>query len=158
MTSDAHKSAHGSGSPVHDDVAFEAKDVKTARVLHSLLWLGVVIVVSLGVCLWVLRLTESRVAKSDVPPPPVRRGLPLALPPEPRLQAQGLPGHDRDPQQDYRNLLEKEREGLEKTAWVDEKAGIAQIPIEDAMRIIAEKGLPAAAANATPKDKGSVKK
>lgn len=158
MAADAHKSSRGPGLPVHDDVAFESSDVKTGRVLQFMIWLGIVIVVSLGVCMAVLRFTESRVARTDAPPPPVRRGLPPALPPEPRLQAQGLPGHDSDPQQDYRNLRDRDREALEKAAWVDEKAGVAQIPIEEAMRIIAVKGLPATRGGAAPRGKEAVKK
>ncbi len=41
----------------------------------------------------------------------------------------------------------------EKLQWIDKNAGIAQIPVEDAMKIIAEKGLPVAAAPAAEKKK-----
>ncbi len=82
--------------------------------------------------------------ESDAPPPPVRQGTSPTLPPEPRLQ--GVPGHTSDPQQDLRDKIEEDTRANEKTAWIDEKAGIAQIPVKDAMKIIAEKGLPAAPA------------
>lgn len=35
-----------------------------------------------------------------------------------------------------------EEEKLNSYGWVDEKAGVAHIPIEEAMRVIAERGLP----------------
>jgi hypothetical protein len=63
-----------------------------------------------------------------------------AMPPEPRLQ--GVPGHDADPQRDLRGKLRADTEANEKLEWIDKNAGIAQIPVKDAMRIIAEKGLP----------------
>jgi hypothetical protein len=37
--------------------------------------------------------------------------------------------------------------------WVDKNAGIAQIPVEDAMKIIVEKGLPGASAPQVEKKK-----
>ncbi len=63
------------------------------------------------------------------------------LPPEPRLQ--GVPGHDADPQQDHRDKVRADNEANEKYGWVDQNAGIAQIPVKEAMKIIAQKGLPA---------------
>jgi hypothetical protein len=67
------------------------------------------------------------------------------MPPEPRLQ--GVPGHENDPQQDMRNKIEADTKANETFAWVDKEKGIAQIPVADAMKIIAEKGaVPAAVA------------
>ena len=151
MAIDAHKTGHSSRLPEHDDVAFEPRDVESTGVLKFLVYLALIIAATLFICWGVLRLTQTRIAQFDTPPPPVRQGVPPKMPPEPRLQAQGLPGHDRDPQQDLRDKLNADREALEKAAWVDEKAGIAQIPIKDAMRIIAEKGLPAAPQSGAPK-------
>lgn len=147
MSTRARKTGQAAGLPVNEDVAFESEDVKAAGVLRFFFYLGMTIILTLFVGLGVLRLTASRLARFDTPPPPMRQGVPAVMPPEPRLQAQGLPGeyHNADPQQDLRDKLAADRAALEKTAWVDEKTGIAQIPIEDAMRIIAEKGLPATA-------------
>ena len=49
-------------------------------------------------------------------------------------------------------LLDQEKQ-LNSYGWVDEKAGVAHIPIDQAMRLIAERGLPVCAqgcANAAP--------
>lgn len=152
MSARARKATQAAGLPVHDDVAFEVTDVKSAGVLHFLAYLALTLVAALAVCAGVLHFGRTQIAKHDAPPPPVRQGLPAPLPPEPRLQAQGLPNsyHNDDPQQDLRDKVKADREALEKTGWIDETAGIAQIPIEDAMKIIAEKGLSAA----TPQPSG----
>jgi len=62
-------------------------------------------------------------------------------------------GHESDAQQDRRNKLKEDTEANEKFGWIDEKTGIAQIPVKDAMKIIAEKGLPAVAAPPAEKKK-----
>ena len=74
-----------------------------------------------------------------------------ALPPEPRLQ--GVPGHTTDPQQDMRDKLNADNEENEQTRWIDRGSGIAQIPVKDAMKMIAEKGLPAISAPPAEKKK-----
>jgi hypothetical protein len=55
-------------------------------------------------------------------------------PPEPRLQAA--------PEADAAEMRAAEEEFLNSYGWVDEEAGIARIPIEEAMALIAERGLP----------------
>ncbi len=40
-------------------------------------------------------------------------------------------------------MRRREQAELHSSGWVDEKAGIVRIPIDDAMRLIAAKGLPA---------------
>ena len=88
---------------------------------------------------------RGNAASRDEPPPPSRAALGAdyrELPPEPRLQ--GVPGHRADPQQDLRDKLKADTEANRKFEWIDESSGIAQIPVKEAMKIIAEKGLPGA--------------
>ena len=73
------------------------------------------------------------------------------MPPEPRLQ--GVPGHYSDPQQDLREKMREDTEANEKAGWIDQDKGIAQISVKDAMKIIAEKGLPAVSAPPAEKKK-----
>jgi hypothetical protein len=73
------------------------------------------------------------------------------MPPEPMLQ--GVPGHTNDPQQDLRNMVQDDREANNKLGWIDKPAGIAQIPVDEAMKIIVSKGLPAVPAPAGEKKK-----
>jgi hypothetical protein len=56
------------------------------------------------------------------------------LPPEPRLQA--------TPKQYIRDLRAAEEAQLNSYGWVDEKAGIVRIPIDQAIDAVAKAGLP----------------
>jgi len=60
------------------------------------------------------------------------------LPPQPRLQV--MPGAD------IHDYWEREQEILKSYGWVDKQNGIVRIPIEQAMRLTLERGLPARAA------------
>jgi hypothetical protein len=155
MSTESHNSAHNAGAvPEHDTVAFETRDVKARTIYVYLLVLAVAVILSYLVCVFILRATTRMAAESDTPPPPVRQELGkayLTMPPEPRLQ--GVPGHDTDPQYDLREKLREDTEANEKAGWIDQNSGIAQIPVEDAMKIIAEKGLPAASTPPAEKKK-----
>jgi hypothetical protein len=146
MSTESHKKGHDAGqSPRHAGVSFEARDVKAGTIYGYLLALGLAVVASLTICVYILRFTMNFAASSDTPPPPSREALGpdyRALPPEPRLQ--GVPGHEKDPQQDLRDKLKSDTEANEQTRWIDRDSGIAQIPVKEAMKIIAEKGLPPA--------------
>ena len=56
------------------------------------------------------------------------------LPPEPRLEARPL--------DTLEQVRAREQELLQGYAWVDREAGVARIPIERAMAILAERGWP----------------
>jgi hypothetical protein len=59
---------------------------------------------------------------------------------------QGVPGHTNDPQADLREKNKQDTEANETLGWIDQSAGIAQIPVQDAMKMIAEKGMPGVSA------------
>ncbi|MCS6772003.1 MAG: hypothetical protein NZ740_08265 [Kiritimatiellae bacterium] len=64
------------------------------------------------------------------------------LPPEPRLQV--------DEPATWAQEYARQRASISEYAWVDERAGIVRIPVERAMEILAERGLPARNAEDTP--------
>ena len=135
------------GAPRHTDVSFEERDIKVRSIYGYMLTLGLTVAAALVICILVLRFTTNLASSSETPPPPSRQALGKAyqaLPPEPRLQ--GVPGHQSDPQKDLREKLKADNAANEKLEWIDKNAGIAQIPVKDAMKIIAEKGLPSVAA------------
>jgi hypothetical protein len=151
MSTDLH---HGSanGEPRNDDVAFEPADVHPATIYWYLGALAVAVVLSYIVCIFVLRITTKIAVDYDTAPPAIREQMGAsydALPPEPRLQ--GVPGHTEDPQADLRNKIAADKAANESTGWIDQNMGIAQIPVTDAMKIIAEKGLPGVPATAEKK-------
>jgi len=70
----------------------------------------------------------------------VAPAFPLAVgeeqaPPEPRLQT--------NPREDLRALRAREDELLTTYGWVDKPAGVVRIPIEEAMKLVLKRGLPA---------------
>src|SRR5712672_2306367 len=146
MSTESHNSAHNAGAlPEHDTVAFETRDVKARTIYVYLAVLAISVILSYVVCVFILRVTTKIAAESDTPPPPVRQEMGkefVTMPPEPRLQ--GVPGHGPEPQYDLREKMRDATEANEKAGWIDETAGVAQMPEEDAMKIIVEIGLPAA--------------
>jgi hypothetical protein len=130
--------------PRHDTVSYEVRDVQVRSIYWYLVALTISVAASFFICVYVLRYTERFVSRHDPPMMPARAAMGpdyRTLPPEPRLQ--GVPGHEVDPQQDHRDKVRADNEANEKYGWVDQSAGIAQIPVKEAMKIIAQKGLPA---------------
>jgi hypothetical protein len=155
MSTESHNSAYNSGGlPEHDTVTFETRDVKARTIYIYLTVLAIAVILSYLVCVFILRATTKLAMESDTPPPSVRQEMGkdyLTMPPEPRLQ--GVPGHGTDPQSDLREKMREDREANETAGWIDQTNGIAQISVEDAMKIIAEKGLPAASTPPAEKKK-----
>ncbi len=147
--------SHNTGQePRHTDVSFEERDIQASTIYGYLFALAAAVVVSALICVYILRFTLDFAASTDTPPPPSRDALGKdyrMMPPEPRLQ--GVPGHQTDPQADLRKKIQEDSDANEKLEWLDRSSGIAQIPVKDAMKIIAEKGLLAGPAPATEKKK-----
>jgi hypothetical protein len=142
MSTEHHKSVAGDGGvPRHDNVSYEERDVSSSPILKFMAYLGIAIVLSYVLTLGIYHGLTSQWNSKYIPPPPSRGQAAPAMPPEPRLQ--GMPGHLSDPQFDLREKLKEDAAANKKFGWVDEKSGIAQIPVEDAMKLIVEKGLPA---------------
>ncbi len=66
---------------------------------------------------------------------PMAIGLENRVPPEPRLQT--------DPKQELKDLRAREADTLDHYSWIDKNAGVVRIPIESAMKLALERGLPA---------------
>ena len=119
----------------HAVVHHETSDVNVSGIFGFALGLFMTGVAILALVWWLLLVFTAR------EPRPVMREFPLAaqqenrLPPEPRLQT--------NPRQDLRDLRSAEDEVLSGYGWVDRKAGIARIPIGEAMKLTVERGLPA---------------
>lgn len=136
------------GRPQHADVSFEGTDVKSSPIFKFLTYLGITVILSFFLSLGVYKGLKSYWIDSYEAPSPMRQTGPH-LPPEPMLQ--GMPGHLTDPQLDMRKKVEADTNANNELGWVDKNAGIAQIPVKDAMKMIVEKGLPAVSAPAEKK-------
>lgn len=136
------------------EVAHEHSDVNVRAILG---FIGVLIVsaIVIHVGLWLLfEYYERREAAQDPPRPPMATPGP-AVPPAPRLQAftnrpDAVEGLEIDPRVAMEQLEAAETAVLEGYRWVDRPGGIVTIPIERAMELVAERGLPPTAAPAEP--------
>ena len=85
---------------------------------------------------WLLFLFfASREAARVAPQFPLAATEQNRLPPEPRLQT--------NPREDLRELRAGEDDTLSTYGWVDRNAGVVRIPIDEAMKLVVERGLPA---------------
>ena len=156
MSTNQHSSSSGN-LPVNNDVSFEERDISIPSVVWSLFYLAITVAAALVICVYFFKFSTGFVAGTDLPRPVVRQQMSAtdefneSMPPEPRLQ--GVPGHTSDPQQDMRDKIAADTAENERAGWVDEKAGIAKISVKDAMKIIAEKGLPGVTPAAPEKKK-----
>jgi hypothetical protein len=157
MSTESHNAGQGAGeAPRNTDVSFEQRDVQVSTIYGYLFALALAVVVSAVICIFILRITTHFAASSDTVPPPSRAALGphhRDIPPEPQLQGFGFPGQEADPQADLRKKIQDDSEANEKFEWIDKNSGVAHIPVEDAMKIIAEKGLPAASTPPAEKKK-----
>ncbi len=119
--------------PVHTDVLFEPADVD-ARLVVSI---GAGILVTAAVIAALLYfyfafLANRRARLSPAPLPMNLHGA--VVPPEPRIQA--------SPSNDLHDLRVYEDAVLEKYSWIDKSKGRLGIPIDRAMQLIAQRGIP----------------
>jgi hypothetical protein len=129
----AHTDPHGATAPVA--AGHETTDANLGGVERLIVGLSIFLAL-VFVLMWFLYAQfRSREASRDVPPSPVTARQGDRLPPAPRLQTA--------PYDDLRTFRQAEQVELETFKWIDRQAGIAQIPIERAIEILGERGLPA---------------
>jgi hypothetical protein len=122
-------SAHGK-----NPIDYERSDVDSRSIAQAGAVIGVVTVVAAVLVLFLFNFLFDRAKRADPPNPPLARHEQGQKPPEPRLQEA--------PFKDIASLRVEEEAVLESYAWVDERAGIARIPVEAALELVASKGLP----------------
>jgi hypothetical protein len=92
--------------------------------------------VFVGFLVWLLYgYFDAHRTRTTAPQFPLAAAQAARLPPEPRLQTA--------PRQELQELRAKEDEVLRTYGWVDKNAGVVRIPIEEAMKLTLERGLPA---------------
>jgi hypothetical protein len=143
MSTDPHHSRPVDGQlPYNETVSYEKRDVEVRTIYWYLIVLAISVAACFFVSIYILKYTKSFVSENDPARIPAREAMGPnyhTMPPEPRLQ--GVPGHETDPQQDRRDKVTADTAANEKYGWIDQKAGVAQIPVSEAMKMIAEKGL-----------------
>jgi hypothetical protein len=94
---------------------------------------GVTALILLGLG-WLFQAFSTRLAQQDVPPSPLAQTRPH-IPPEPRLQVA--------PAQELQQMRAAEEALLHSYGWGNQAAGIVHLPIDRAMTLLVERGLPA---------------
>jgi hypothetical protein len=140
-------------APRNPQIDWETSDIKAAAILKFAVYL---LLTTLLVLFVMFKLYQgfARYEASQQPPPPIMRTDAERKPPLPRLQEQ--------PSLDITQLRANENAMLSSYGWVDQQSGIARIPIADAIRVVAERGLPVRGAEApapapSPAAKGKAK-
>ena len=127
--------APGVPGDMNPQVHHEESDVNIIAIFAFGLGLVVVAAVVSLLVFMLFRFFEVREAARVPLAYPLAISREGALPPEPRLQI--------NPRQDLADLLAKEDALLTSYGWVDKNAGVVRIPIDEAMKLTLERGLPA---------------
>lgn len=104
------------------DIAYERSDWPIGTIFLILLGILILLVITPIVLLVVFPRSASD----------VDRALTVELP-EPRLQT--------DPSEDLSKFRAKEEKRLNSYYWIDKNRGIVHIPIDEAMKLVAEEGI-----------------
>jgi hypothetical protein len=128
MADSKHRAGHGLVNP---HVHHEPDDVNVVAVTKFGIALALMIVLTLFLLWGLFNYFKHQEAAASPPGPP---GPAAQLPPEPRLE--------KTPVLDLRELREAEDQALDRYAWVDPNKGVVRIPVERAIDILAQRGLP----------------
>lgn len=117
---------------------YEHTDIDTSVGYQFALWLAVAMAISAAIVYGTFWFFEGQTKNADA----VAQKYPLAVgqaktPPLPNLQTQ--------PFKDVYLLRKGEAEKLASYGWVDKQSGVTRIPIDRAMEVLLQRGLPARA-------------
>ena len=129
--------------PTPEDAEYEHTDIEPGIAGKFAIWLAVAMMLSGGIVYGTFWLFEGRELtwNRDAQRFPLAAGQ-VKEPPTPRLQTQ--------PFKDVWQLQREQREKLAAYGWVDQSAGVVHIPIDEAMRVVAERGGVPATPQAAP--------
>jgi hypothetical protein len=109
----------------------EERDANVGALLKFAAWMFVSLVLVAVLMSWMFGHFNKT---QELGPPPTPFESTRALPPAPRLQT--------EPQVDLRGFRAVQQESLKSFGWVDQKNGVVRIPIERAMDLLLQQGLP----------------
>jgi hypothetical protein len=112
----------------------EAADADIGPLIKFAIFLALTTVVCAAICVGLYRYLDRREAREKAGRYPLAAGVGRPLPPPPRLQNY--------PFYDLKALRGDENRVLDHYGWVNKNAGVVRIPIERAIDVLAEKGLP----------------
>jgi hypothetical protein len=128
-------------APVHGEEGYEHKDTN----VRSLYMYGLTLAILIAIVMVAMDRTYWFLAKIESLGPPASPFENVrVLPPQPRLQVQ--------PGLDLKSYCEMEQQQLSTYGWVDQNNGFVHIPVDRAMEMVLQRGLPARAADQASAD------
>jgi len=127
------RAVHPHGDLTNEDVHHEESDINVRALLWFVVMLTATVLAVDVVCAVMFKVMNRYEASHE----PYMTPLAVAvgqLPPEPRLQT--------TPWTDLKLLRAQEHEYLNSYGWVDERMGVARIPIAKAKEMLLQKGIP----------------
>jgi hypothetical protein len=128
----------------HGPVGHETSDASPLLVGLFALAVALMVALSMLLLVWTFWRFEKSAERTDPVASPVASDQ---MPPDPRLQTQ--------PSADLARLRDEENQTLGSYKWIDPRQGIVQVPIDRAIDLLAERGLPepeAAEPTTTPQE------
>jgi hypothetical protein len=120
--------------PARLPIQHELSDANASPIIKFAIFLIAVVVVVAGLMVVFFNFMEAREAREKTVRYPLAAGVARPLPPVPRLQTY--------PFGDVKELRQQQDRYIEQYEWVDKDSGIVRIPVERAMEVLAERGLP----------------
>ncbi len=117
-----------------EEIRYEKTDARATPIVRYAIGLLVGTGITAGVCLGVLHAFREMDKKEDPAPPAMAIQDAARLPPQPRLQVH--------PTLDAAEMRRQADEDLKNYGWVDQSKGTVHIPIERAMELLVERGVP----------------
>ena len=111
---------------------YEKRDVSPRVIAALVVGLAALTVVAAALMWGGFAYLQKRAERAHESPSPLREER--VLPPPPRLQVA--------PEVDLQAVRQKEEERLNSYGWVDPDAGVVRIPIERAMELLVQRGMP----------------
>ena len=120
-------------SPIQESLSrgYEITDVRSRPLLLSALVLAVAVALVCVFLNWFFGRLEGRAERHD---PELSPLIGVQSPPPPRLQT--------DPANDLARMRAAEDRALAGYRWIDKQRGVVQLPIDRAMDLLVEQGLP----------------
>jgi len=136
--------AHGHGDLHNADVHHETTDIDVRGIIWFIVVLTTTVVVTEG-AMWGLFKVYDKIEVSSDP-----FVSPLAVAPAKAGQDFPAPGLQTTPWQDLKQFRSAEELHLQTYGWVDQKSGVARLPIEKAKALLLQRGLPSRAGESDP--------
>ena len=121
-------------NPDNPAVVHEESDVNVGAILRWGVGLAAVALAVLVFLWWLQGIYTVQTERQQTRQFPIAEARQDEPPPEPRLQ--------NAPQQDMQKLRADQESRLTSYGWVNKEAGIARIPIEEAMKAVVQQGVP----------------